>query len=219
MDNRIKSVTAIGASQMPLIWWIAVIMAVPFVVQGQNKYVGAKKCAACHGTEAQGNPFHVWQTSLHASAFRTLANVSVDKDERHGLWVIKMGRGDRYGLPTPATESKYCLPCHATAYGVGVQLTAPSFDLMEGVQCEACHGPGSAHAEVETIKAKRKAIPAEEVVGALEIAKAAVLKRYRHEQEIEAQCKTCHNGMCGDFNFAEMWPKIKHPLPKSVGIR
>jgi hypothetical protein len=189
-------------------------MTIPFAVQAQNKYVGAKKCATCHSTDTQGNSFHVWQTSTHARAFRTLANVSADKDERHGLWIIKMGRGDRYGLPTPATESKYCLPCHATAFGVDTQLIAPSFDLKDGVQCETCHGPGSAHAEVEAIKAKRKAIPVDEVAAALEIAKAAVLKRYPNEKEIEAKCTTCHDGMCGDFNFAEMWPKIKHAVPK-----
>lgn len=214
MDNRIKSSTAARASRKPLVWWIAVFMTIPFTVQGQNKYVGAKKCATCHNTDKQGNPFQVWQTSTHAGAFRTLANVSAEKDARHGLWIVTMGRGDRYGLPTPANESKYCLPCHATAVGADAQLTAPSFDLKDGVQCESCHGPGSAHAEVETIKAKRKAIPADEVAAALEIAKAAVLKRYPNEKEIEAQCTTCHDGMCGDFNFAEMWPKIKHSAAK-----
>jgi hypothetical protein len=118
---------------------------------------------------------------MHAGAFRTLADMSANKDERHDLWIIKMGRGDRYGLPTPATESKYCLPCHATAFGADAQFTALSFDLKDGVQCESCHGPASAHAEVESIKAKRQAIPVDEVAGALEIAKTAVLKRYADE--------------------------------------
>lgn len=84
-----------------------------------------------------------------------------------------MGRGEKYGLPTPATESKYCLPCHATTFGINAQLIAPSFDLKDGVQCESCHGPAFAHAEVETFKAKGNAIPVDEVDRILQTAKAA----------------------------------------------
>jgi hypothetical protein len=107
-----------------------------------------------------------------------------------------MGNGEQYGLPDPAQESKYCLPCHATGFGVETKLLASSFDLKDGIQCESCHGPGSAHVEARTAGKVGES--------------AESLKRYKDENAIKAKCSTCHNGTCGPFDFAAAWPKIKH---------
>ncbi len=201
---------------------IVVILAVSFPLRGENKYVGVQVCASCHSTAqgagGSGDPLHIWQGSKHAGAYRTLANMNTSKGAQQceGLYLVRMGRGDQYGLPTPAAEFPHCTICHGTAVGANPDLLAASMDRRDGVQCEACHGPGSAHVQVETLKRSGKAIPPQEVAAALEAAKAVTFKRYANEKEIEAQCKTCHDGMCGDFSFERMWPMVRHSAPKDA---
>ena len=195
---------------------IAGAALVPGSVYAQNQYAGAQACAPCHSTQSaagrQDDPFHAWQKSKHSGAWQTLAKDSAGKETRRveGLWIVAMGRGEKYGLPVPAAEFPHCLFCHATAATVDPKLVAGTLDRKEGVQCESCHGPASAHVRVETLKRSGKAIPAEDVAAALDIAKAVTLKRFSNENEIEAQCRTCHDGMCGDFDFQKAWPSIRH---------
>jgi len=136
--------------------------------KAQNQYVGVKVCASCHG-----DPFHIWEKSGHAGAYRTLAKKNADGHARQveGLWIVETGRGDKYGLPVPAAEFPHCLICHSTG------------------------------------------------AAALEIAKAVTLRRYASEKEIEAMCRTCHDGMCGDFDFQRAWPRVRHskPVPSEAG--
>jgi hypothetical protein len=40
------------------------------------------------------------------------------------------------------------------------------------------------------------------------------LKHYEDERAVEAQCRACHEGTCGDFDFARMWPAIRHSLSR-----
>lgn len=198
---------------------IASAAVLSFPVQAQNQYVGVKVCASCHSKELAGNkaedPFQIWQKSKHAGAVRTLASKEALGEARQveGLWIARLGRGEKYGLPVPASEFPHCLICHSTAVGADPRLVSGSLDRKDGVQCEVCHGPGSAHARVETLKRNGKPIPAEDVAAALEIAKAVTFKRYASEKEIEAFCRTCHDGMCGDFDFQKAWPEIRHSAP------
>ena len=189
--------------RQPLIWSIAALTILSLPAHAQDKYVGAKTCARCHSADENGNAFHQWQTSKHAGAYRTLKTHSEGTARKCGdleLWIVEIGRGAKYGLPRPAAESKECLPCHVTAFGADPQILAPSFDPQDGVQCESCHGPGSAHAEARAAKDGGNA--------------AAGLKRYEDKRAIKAQCRTCHEGTCGDFDFAVMWPKVRHSLQR-----
>lgn len=186
----------------PLIWSLVSTLALFLPVHAQGIYVGAKTCARCHASDEHGKAFQTWQTSKHAEAYRTLKTHSENearKLEDLKLWIVEIGRGVKYGLPKPAAESKECLPCHTTAFGVDAKLVAPSFDPKDGVQCESCHGPGSAHAEAMTAKGGGRA--------------PAGLRHYADERAIKAQCTTCHEGTCGDFEFTEMWPRIRHSMP------
>lgn len=186
----------------PLVFGLAAVAVLPFSVHAQSRFVGVKTCARCHQAEPE-SPFHLWQASKHAGAYRTLQTHSESEPRKCrdlDLWIVEIGRGVRYGLPRPAPESRECLPCHTTAFGLDRRLVAPSFDPKDGVQCESCHGPGSAHAES----------------AALEGANArAGLRRFPDERAVQALCRTCHEGTCGDFDFARMWPKVKHtPAPR-----
>ncbi len=187
-----------------LIWSIAAAVFLSFPAHAQNKYVGVRTCARCHNTPEKGNAFHLWQTSKHAGATRDLQTHSESEPRKCQdleLWIVEIGRGVKYGLPRPAVESKECLPCHTTAFGADAQLIAPSFDPKDGVQCESCHGPGSAHVEAQSQKESGKA--------------SAGFKHFEDERAIQTQCGTCHEGTCGDFDFAKMWPTIKHSVPRA----
>jgi len=176
--------------------------------QTQSKYVGAKVCGTCHDADGQH-----WKHSMHPNSIQTLTSATENKPrDFHDfeLWVVRMGNGEKYGLPTRANESRYCLPCHETAFGVPAEMIATSFDPKDGIQCESCHGPGSAHMEIEAIKKSGKGIAPDEVASVLQIARTADIKNYSDENAIKAQCLGCHNGDCGPFDFEKAWPMIKH---------
>lgn len=185
------------------LWSLAALAVLSLPAHAQGGFVGVKVCARCHDKDGQRSPLHLWRTSKHADAYATLqahSESEARKCQDLELWIVEIGRGVKYGLPRPAAESKECLPCHTTAFGVGPQLIAPSFDPKDGVQCESCHGPGSAHAEAMTAKDSARA--------------AAGLARYDDDRAIEARCRTCHEGTCGDFDFSAMWPRIEHASPR-----
>jgi nitrate/TMAO reductase-like tetraheme cytochrome c subunit len=156
------------------------------------KYVGVKTCGMCHKTGKQGKQLDRWKDTKHAAAYKSLLTDKADQVAKEK------------GSEKPAAESPECLKCHVTAYGVDAKMVDKSFDSKNGVQCEACHGPGSAYKSMAIMKDKAKAI-------------AAGLKAFKDEKAIEEFCKTCHNEESPtykEFKFADMWAKIKHPVPK-----
>jgi hypothetical protein len=78
---------------------------------------------------------------------------------------------------------------------------APEFK-GEGVNCEACHGPGSDYKKMSTMKDHAQSV-------------AAGLIDYKSEEDIKKQCLTCHeNAHDKPFDFAAAWEKVKHPVPE-----
>jgi hypothetical protein len=157
--------------------------------QDKNSYVGVSVCSPCHKTEKQGNQFGIWKSSKHSSAMKTLQTPEADKIAK-----------DK-GFTTPAAETKECLKCHATGYDTDKALIGEKFDINDGVQCETCHGPGSNYKNMKIMKDKELAVK-----------NGLIL----HEDK-EAFCKSCHNTESPTFKgfeFAAMWDKIKHPVPK-----
>lgn len=166
------------------------------------KYVGAKKCRTCHKKELIGNQFGVWKEARHSKAFKTLKG---DK-------AIEFAK--EKGIVGPPSEADECLKCHATASGLGPEDFAKKpLLLTDGVQCESCHGPGSAY--------RKKKIMAD------------------HDKSVEKglvmpdseTCLTCHNdespswdpakytladGTTAGFDFDQAAEEIKHPIPEDV---
>jgi len=165
-------------------FFLIIIFVIPVILTAQNKYVGVKMCKVCHQSEKQGKQFDIWQKSKHAGAMKTLST-----DAAQEIAKAK-------GLKTSAAESKECLECHSITSDV--KLTP------DGVQCETCHGAGSAYKNMAIMKDKTKSIK-------------AGLTEFKDEAAIEKLCRSCHNEKSPtniEFNFKEMWPKIKHPTPK-----
>ena len=85
-------------------------------------YIGAISADGSATCMCHAQPEHKsWATTKHAKAFELLKMAGHEKDEQ-------------------------CLPCHTTGYGKGGYGTPGVTANLEGVQCEACHGPGSVHA-------------------------------------------------------------------------
>ena len=87
-------------------------------------YIGAKSCKKCHMKQHRS-----WKKMKHAKAWGGLDAKYYDQKDESG---------------------RMCVSCHVTGYGQadrgGFADPAKSEHLL-GVQCEACHGPGSKHKE------------------------------------------------------------------------
>ena len=163
-------------------WVVVSILAFAFIAGAQNKYVGVKMCGMCHKGEKKGSQLEIWQKSKHAEAFKTLSSAKAAEIAKEK------------GLKKAAAESPECLECHA--------ITADAKFTPDGVQCEMCHGAGSAYKSI--MKDKAKAV-------------AAGLTDFKDKASMEKVCKSCHNEKSPTFKgfkFDEMWAKIKHPAPK-----
>ena len=95
-----------------------------------STYIGQKKCRICHFRQ-----FLKWKKSKHAKTWGTLS-----KEEK---------------------TNPVCIRCHVTGYkepsGYVSEETTPH---LTGVHCEACHGPGSAHAEAAKVEESEEKIDA-----------------------------------------------------------
>lgn len=170
---------------------VAVVLALVifFVIPSaaQHKYIGVTICSACHKTEKQGKQLDIWKASKHANAFKALETPKAEE-------VAKVK-----GIKAKPSEAPECLKCHVTGYGEDKALTA-ALKMQDGIQCEACHGPGSDYKSIPVMKDKAKAV-------------AAGLMVVKDDPKL---CMKCHNSESPsykEFNYKEAWEKIKHPVP------
>jgi YVTN family beta-propeller protein len=141
------------------------------------QYAGAMACARCHTGEAKGYAFGRWRLSPHANAYFALQG-------------SKAGEiAAREGVEGDPIKSTVCLRCHTTGYGGASGRLLPSFLKEMGVQCEACHGPGSGHID----RAGQEG--------------AIIAKPDR------TVCGSCHNGRHGrTFRYEPMRDAIEHSV-------
>ncbi len=122
----------------------------------RERYLGMHVCERCHGD--------IMPRYLETAHFKALETLR--------------GRGKE--------TAPECLACHTTGYGrfsgydpKAVQEGGP---YLEGVQCEACHGPGTLHARDGSY--------------------AAVAR---------ASCKTCHTlRWSPKFDYITYWKRVSH---------
>ena len=139
--GTLTSFIAMGKTPNPA-WPAVVCLAFAPVVLAQSspagKYNGPGGCASssCHGsiqpkqiTRVAQNEYSTWAgQDKHARAYQALSNtVSM----RIGK-ILNLGRPD---------QSQKCLACHALS--VPAEQRAETFELVDGVSCENCHGPAS----------------------------------------------------------------------------
>lgn len=154
---------------MLIILFILVAFSISFA--GDFSYIGAQKCKMCHKGPKKGEVFEKWEKGPHVKAFETLKAKGEDKNPQ-------------------------CLECHVTGFNAGgYKVGDANAALFEGVQCEACHGPGSAYKSLTIMKDKAKSIENGLV------------------EQNENVCKKCHNEKSPTFkgfDFAKYSATISH---------
>ena len=114
----------------------------------EHIYVGEKVCRKCHHLQGNRNQYEPWRKSKHARAYAALF-----KPEAKEIAELS-------GIDIEPFKSPICLGCHTTAYNEEEWERDPSFTFGDGIQCEQCHGPGSAYIDVQIMRNKEKAIQA-----------------------------------------------------------
>jgi hypothetical protein len=129
-------------------------------------YIGAKGCMKCHIKDHKS-----WKKMKHAQAWDNLP--------------------EKYRDPAQKDEQgRACVSCHTTGHGApGGFVDLASSEHLVGVQCEACHGPGSKHKEAgqKVLDEKRDKFNAGEAT--------FIVKK-------TANCSNCHNP---HISYAELY--------------
>lgn len=168
---------------------VALAMAATATAEEAPMFIGATQCGKCHKSSSKGNQLGQWQESAHAKAFEILAS-------EEALQIAK-----KLGLETPPQENDACLKCHVTGHGESAERFDAKFDAAMGVQCESCHGAGSAYKSMKVMKD-------------LEASTAAGLIA-----PVESVCVQCHNDESPtfeSFDFKAASAEIAHPNPKKA---
>lgn len=127
--------------------------------RGESPYAGAKVCKTCHQSE-----YDVWKKSQHSKAYRSLSNVNKSFD--------------------PA-----CISCHVVGYRKpGGFIASHLTKNLKNVQCESCHGAGTAHAKSQ---------------GVMPLGNSHLSKK-----EVCAQCHIQKHSP--SFQLNDYWLKVKH---------
>lgn len=154
------------------------------------QYVGYAKCKACHKKE-----YESWQKDVHFKAFESL---------KPG---VKAGSKTKAKLDPQKDYSTdaSCLSCHTTGYGKSAAAGA----VLDNVQCEACHGPGSLYKSPK-IMSKKKYKENREAQHKLAVGAGLITPD-------EKNCVMCHNKKSPTFigfNYKKMVEKVKHKIGK-----
>jgi YVTN family beta-propeller protein len=155
---------------------------------GAHKYVGVLACAKCHDAPELGYQFSRWRLSGHARALAVLGTKTGYE------FAVKEGvAGD-------PQRSARCLRCHTTGAGQGAGCFSPEFAAADGVQCEACHGPGGDYAAEAIMRDPRAA------------AQAGL------QPVTRATCRACHENAHGrTFDYEAALKQIAHPTRLAPG--
>jgi YVTN family beta-propeller protein len=108
-------------------------------------YVGRDVCLQCHAPDHAAPPCALKPIPEHRIAYQALG-----KPEATEIAALS-------GIPDEPAQSLLCLGCHATSSDAGPRWTAETFQIEDGVQCEACHDAGSLHAGMNAGKAGQTA--------------------------------------------------------------
>ncbi len=142
-------------------------------------YVGSEVCRACHAAEHTQ-----WSSTPHARAWQTLEQASRSQDLA-------------------------CWSCHATGAERpgGPQTPAQVSEVLQGVGCESCHGPGRRHVDKAEDAAETAGQPVTGAAAAVSAIVGAVVG-----DPPQQTCLRCHDGEQdeGRFDWHSYRSKVVH---------
>ncbi|RMG00828.1 MAG: hypothetical protein D6741_06155, partial [Planctomycetota bacterium] len=154
-------------------------------------FVGVKVCMECHDGRQIAGQCSTWMLSKHAQAYAVLS-------KPESLEIAK-----RSGIVEPPTESPVCLGCHATGADAEPWERDPTFSILDGVQCEKCHGPGSEYIDPEIMMDRERAVAAGLVLGSREYCHNCHAPKGSHEAVLKRP----------PLDMDKAWKEIAHPTP------
>ncbi|MCO6439097.1 MAG: beta-propeller fold lactonase family protein [Phycisphaerae bacterium] len=146
--TRFRQADARRASLFSPVFWFALAPVVvtcsyaqsesfspPDVSEELPRFVGPNICIECHSNGASASPCAMDPIAGHRDAYAALSK----PEARHIAALCGVGDAPR--------KARLCLGCHSTGADEGPRWHMSGFRPEDGVQCEACHGPGSVHIE------------------------------------------------------------------------
>jgi YVTN family beta-propeller protein len=174
-------------------WAGATAPAATYVGSGKEPiYIGSPACGKCHDGPTMGHQFSKWRLRPHARAFTALTRPEAKE-------IAKLS-----GITEEPHRARMCLGCHATASEEEDWERSEEFHLEDGLQCEACHGPGSEYAQEAIMRDREQAIAHGLIIGDKN---EGCLKCHRVKGSHEAVLKK------KPFEPNAAWAEILHPLP------
>ena len=180
------------AHPMPGDWIAPDPPPLPTSTPGETRrpsYTGAIACGACHKGPEMGYQFSKWRTSGHAAAYAVLGTPRAKQIAQE------------MGVDDDPLAARACLKCHTTAHHDPAGPAIDSYDIFEGVGCEACHGAGSDYSRQAVMRDSQKAMQ-------------SGLKQVTRQT-----CIACHENAHGKpFDYEAALARIAHPakLPAVV---
>jgi YVTN family beta-propeller protein len=131
----------VNAKVRPLIF-LALTFGTAASAQAQTErvYIGEKACRTCHHQQGDRDQFSAWRLTKHAEAYAALSMAEA------------LEIADLSGIEGDPTTNRICLGCHTTAYDTEEWERDETFHFEDGVQCERCHGPGSAYSDADVMR-------------------------------------------------------------------
>ena len=194
------------------------------IANGGVHFVGSESCKACHAKE-----YEIWANAKHAQAYKTLQAAK---------------------KPSLREFDPECIICHTTGYRFKTGYADPGvpqnqWPKFEGVGCESCHGPASAHVGAPFNKAFALELSPWKIGGQGQMPSVEKMEAYAKEKDPAKQqkilteaeyrimrridsgipgnsqsfsCQKCHDPENDPhFRLEDFWPKIAHSGFPRVG--
>lgn len=166
-------------------------------------YVAAKQCKLCHNKPDEGEQFNVWTRMKHSQAFKTLLSEKAVEVAVH------------QGIDGPPSEAAACLKCHVTGYDPATQSHPKTLAKEDGIQCDSCHGPGSAHMADGKVLRMNKDADVDLMANLVYPDEKTCAQCHNSENPTwDPQRYTLESGETAGFDFAQAAALIAHKNPK-----
>lgn len=171
----------------------------------KHDYAGVSQCKLCHNKPDEGKQYSIWKLAEHSQSYTVLLG---DRAKE----VAKIA-----GVDGPPNEAASCLSCHVTAYNAETKTHPQKIKKTDGVQCESCHGPGSAHI-IDGRKLLMKKDPTINVADKLVPPDGKTCVQCHNDQNPtwNPERYTLDDGSKVGFSFEEAVKSIQHNNPKKA---